>query len=311
MVNCVNRRIERVESRLKASDFKKYLDAFKLDCRLRNLTSKTIEGYYERLGYLFDYLQANSIAFDDIDRKVIQKYILSLNGSVSDETINGRIRVYRRFFNFLHEEGYCDRENPMIGVRLLRTARRTKPVVDTNDVQRIIASLESKSYEGNRNKVMVFLFWDGMLRLRELLSLKLDDIDLDGRLIKVFGKGRKERMVPLGIKTLRLLHQYLIKWRGKYPGDYLICMRNGRPLTERHCHKIIQTIGKKAGLKLYPHLLRHSAATWYIQQGGNPAVLQKILGHSSLLVTQNYLHLSNADTVSSYDSFSPANCLKI
>jgi hypothetical protein len=84
MVNYVNRRIERVESRLEAPDFKKYGDAFKLDCRLRNLTGKTIEGYYEKLGYLFDYLQANSIAFDDIDKKVIQNYILSLNGSVSE-----------------------------------------------------------------------------------------------------------------------------------------------------------------------------------------------------------------------------------
>jgi site-specific recombinase XerD len=150
-----------------------------------------------------------------------------------------------------------------------------------------------------------------MLRMNEVLSLKIGDIDLEGRLIKVFGKGRKERMVPLGVKTLRILHQYLIKWRSKFPANVLICMRNGQPLKDRHCHKIISSIGKKLGLTLYPHLLRHSAATWYIQQGGNPAVLQRILGHSSLLVTQNYLHLSNADTVASYESFSPSNCLRV
>ena len=77
----------------------------------------------------------------------------------------------------------------------------------------------------------------------------------------MFGKGRKERLVPLGVKTLKVLHQYLIKGRSRYPADHLICMRNGEPLTEPHCHKIIQRIGERNAVKLYPHLLRHWAAT--------------------------------------------------
>jgi site-specific recombinase XerD len=155
------------------------------------------------------------------------------------------------------------------------------------------------------------MMWDGMLRRNELLALKLTDINLDGRLIKVFGKGRKERMVPLGVKTVRALHQFLARWRSKFPGDTLICMRNGEQITERHCHKIVQQLGRKNGVKLYPHLLRHSAATWYIRQGGNPVILQGIMGHSSLTVTQQYLHLSSKDAVDSYDKFSPANALRL
>ena len=158
---------------------------------------------------------------------------------------------------------------------------------------------------------MVLLFWDGMLRLNEVRNLKLSDVDLEGRLIKVFGKGRKERMVPLGVKTLKAIQQFLIKWRSKYSGENLICMRNGQAIKERHYHKIIQQLGEKSGLKLHPHLLRHSAATWYIRQGGNPVILQKILGHSSLSVTQKYLHLSNEDAVNSYNDFSPSNGLKL
>ncbi len=147
-----------------------------------------------------------------------------------------------------------------------------------------------------------------MLRRNEVLGLKVGDIDLNSRLIKVFGKGRKERMVPLGVKTLKVLHQYLVKWRSKHSGDFVICMRNGEPVTERHCHKIIQRIGKKHGVKLYPHLLRRSAATWYIRQGGNRAILQGILGHTSPLVAQKYLHLSSQDALRFYNSYSPANC---
>jgi site-specific recombinase XerD len=303
--------IKRVEARYSDSEFKPYLDSFKLDCMVRNLTPKSIDVYFERLGYFFGYLREHEKTLERVTKRIIQEYILSLTGKVSDETVNGRIRACKRFFNHLEAEGIWESDNPAQNVKLLRTAKKIKPVLSPDDFQKIISSFDRKRFEGARNLVMILLMWDGMLRKGEVLGLKLSDIDLEGRLIKVFGKGRKERMVPLGVKTLRILHQYLIKWRSKFPGDILICMRNGQPLKDRHCHKIISSIGKKLGLILYPHLLRHSAATWYIQQGGNPAVLQRILGHTSLLVTQNYLHLSNADTVASYESFSPSNCLRV
>ena len=118
-------------------------------------------------------------------------------------------------------------------------------------------------------------------------------------------------MVPLGSKTLRILNQFLVRWRSKFPGDHVIAMRNGEPLTERHCHKLVQQLGKRHGLHVHPHLLRHSAATFYIQQGGNPAILQRILGHSSLTVTQKYLHLSNEDAARSYDTLSPGNAVRL
>jgi integrase/recombinase XerD len=304
-------RVERVETRFAGTTFRDYLDAFKLECQMKNLTEKSIDAYFERLGYFFDYLKTNELGLNQVTKRTIQDYVISLKDKVSDETINGRIRSYRRFFNFLFQEGLLESTNPMNGISLLRAAKRIKPIIEANDVQKISNSFDLKTFEGNRNRLMFLMFWDGMFRLSELLGLKKCDIDLNGHMVKVFGKGRKERMVPLGIKTLRLLHQYLIKWRTKYPGEYLICMRDGEMLSERRCHKIIQDIGKKAHLRLYPHLLRHSAATMYIRLGGNPAVLQKILGHHSISVTTQYLHLSNSDMVGSYETLSPSNCLKI
>ena len=311
MKNYVSHRIKRVETQLGTSDIKKYLDAFRFDCQLRNLTNKTLDCYYERLGYLFKYLENRQIPFVEVDRRLIQDFILLTKDSVSDETINGRIRVYRRFFNFLIEDGLWEGSNPMKGIQLLKTVKRVKPVIEIEDIQKILSSIPVKPFENARNRVMVLLFWDGMLRLNEVRNLKLSDVDLEGRLIKVFGKGRKERMVPLGVKTLKAIQQFLIKWRSKYSGENLICMRNGQAIKERHYHKIIQQLGEKSGLKLHPHLLRHSAATWYIRQGGNPVILQKILGHSSLSVTQKYLHLSNEDAVNSYNDFSPSNGLRL
>jgi site-specific recombinase XerD len=311
MSSDVIRKIDRVESQFTGSEFGSALSAFKFDCELRNLSNTSIACYHERLAYLFANLEEQGFTLTDATRRTVQDYIMSLKGSVSDETINGRIRVYRRFFNFLVDEGLWEGDSPMAGIKLLKTAKKVKPVVEPDVAQRILSSINKKTFEGNRNLVMVLLMWDGMLRKKEVLGLKLTDINLDGRLIKVFGKGRKERMVPLGVKTVRVLHQFLIRWRSKFPGDTLICMRNGEPVTERHCHKIIQQIGRKNGVELYPHLLRHSAATWYIRQGGNPVVLQGIMGHSSLTVTQQYLHLSSKDAVESYNKFSPANALRL
>ena len=159
---------------------------------------------------------------------------------------------------------------------------------------------------------MIMLFWTGMIRSNELRTLHIDDIDFQGRRIKVMGKGRKERIVPLGTRTLKLVQQYLVRFRSNYPGNDLICMRSGERMSERLVHKTIQRIGLSVGLKLHPHLLRHSAATWYAKQpGSNLEVLRQILGHSTLLVTQNYLHLSAADLSANHDLLSPDKMISI
>jgi site-specific recombinase XerD len=267
--------------------------------------------YFERLGYLFNYLNNQNATLAQLKRSIIQEYILSLKDRVSDETINGRIRVYRKFFNFLITESFWSTENPMKGISLLKTSKRIKPVLSADDLQAVLRGIKTNTFEGNRNLVMILVFWDTMVRLRELLTMKTSDLDLEAGLVKVFGKGRKERMVPMGNRTSKQICKYLIKWRSKYPGDFLFCMRNGEPLEERRCRKIVQETGNKQNIKLYPHLLRHSAATWYANQGGNLAVLQRILGHTSLAVTQNYLHVSVTDMIRSYQNLSPSNQLKL
>ena len=141
-------KIERVESRFDETEFKSYLDAFKFDCQVRNLTHKTLECYFERLGYLFAYLQEQDIPFAEVTKRVIQDYVMSLQGKVSDETVNGRIRVYRRFFNYLVEEGLWDSNNPMEGIKLLKTAKKVKPVLDPAMTQKIVNSLDKKCLKG-------------------------------------------------------------------------------------------------------------------------------------------------------------------
>lgn len=293
------------------SNWKTYVDAFVFGCKIRNLAPRTLSVYAERLGYLARWLEEKGIDIEDVTKRDIQDYLLTLIGAVSDETVNGRIRVYRRFFNYLEEEGLWDKPSPTHKLKLIKSEKRIKPVLSPEQIQKALQTLNKSTYEGYRNLTMVMLFWDAMIRKEELITLTLDHIDLRGGLIKVFGKGRKERHVPMGAKTIKTLHFYLNRWRNGSQGNLAFCQRSGKPITSRHCHKIIQEIGNKAGVALYPHLIRHSAATYFIRQGGSPVILQKILGHTSLTVTQNYLHMSNQDVVDTYERFSPSNAIRI
>ena len=293
------------------SHWKTYVDAFVFGCKIRNLAPRTLNVYAERLGYLIRHLEAKSIDIEDITKQDIQDYLLSLIGKVSDETVNGRIRVYRRFFNYLEEEGLWDKPNPTHKLKLIRTSKRIKPVIKPEQIEKILQTLNKSTFEGYRNLTMDMMFWDTMIRKEELITLNLDHVDLRGGVITVYGKGRKERQVPMGAKTIKTLHFYLNRWRNGTKGNLVFCQRSGKPITSRHCHKIIQTVGKKAKVNIYPHLIRHSAATYFIRQGGSPVILQKILGHTSLVVTQNYLHMDNKDMVDMYGQFCPSNAIQL
>lgn len=293
------------------SNWKTYVDAFVFGCRIRNLAPRTLNVYAERLGYLARHLEAKGIDIEEVTKQDIQNYLLELIGNVADETVNGRIRVYRRFFNYLEEEGIWDKPNPTHKIKLIKAEKRIKPVLSPEQIQSALQTLNKRTYEGYRNLTMVMLFWDAMIRKEELITLKVPGIDLRGGLIKVYGKGRKERQVPMGARMIKTMHFFLNRWRNGTSGELVFCQRNGKPITSRHCHKIIQDIGKKAGFILYPHLIRHSSATFFIRQGGSPVILQKIMGHTSLTVTQNYLHMSNQDMIDTYSKFSPSNAISV
>jgi site-specific recombinase XerD len=293
------------------SNWKTYVDAFVFGCKIRNLAPRTLSVYAERLGYLGRYLEEKGIDIEDITRQDIQDYLMSLIGHVADETVNGRIRVYRRFFNYLEEESLWEKPNPTKKLKLVKVSKRIKAVVSPEQIQQVLQCLNKSTYEGYRNLTMIMLFWDSMIRKEELITLSVDAIDLRTGLIKVYGKGRKERQVPMGAKTIKTLHFYLNRWRNGTSGNLVFCQRNGKPITSRHCHKIVQDLGNRAGIELYPHLIRHSAATFFIRQGGSPVILQKILGHTSLVVTQNYLHMSNQDMLETYSRFSPSNAISV
>jgi integrase/recombinase XerD len=256
------------------SDWKLFLDAFFFQCRVNNLSEKTVTVYAERLLYLARYLSERGIDVGDVTKRTIQEYVVHLQGTVSDSTVNGRVRVFRCFWNYLCEDGVWESPNPCHKVKLIREESKIKPVVTPEQYASVLRRIDRDTFEGFRNYTMMMVMWDSMIRRGELLTLLTDNVDLQAGLLKVMGKGRKERWVPVGPRTLQVLRKYLRSHRRELPGDVLFCSRLGCPLEADYVQKLVTRLGEKSGIRLYPHLIRHSAATSFIRHGGSSAVLQ-------------------------------------
>lgn len=306
------RQIERLRGEFSETNFWPVLESFLLDMETRNLTPKSIAGYFEHLGHLFRFIQGRGLGDPAAaGREDLQRYILSQRGKVSDHTVNTRLRHIRAFYNWMIREEILA-ASPMAKIRLLRADKGPKPVLPPESIKKLLSGLRGRKlrrFEADRNRAMIMVLWDGMVRLSELVGVELEDISVGQRLILIRGKGRKRRMVPLSQKTLKLTQRWQMMHRQGLPGSKLFCDRDGKDLQARNVRLILERLGNKYRIHVNPHLIRHSAATWYIKSGGSLERLRLILGHSSLIVTQNYLHLSAADLVEDFQDHSPANAL--
>jgi len=291
------------------SVWKTWVDALVYDCRARRLTPRTIGAYRERLDCLSHWMAEAGIEPENIDRSIMRRYVVETAGTVADETLAGRLRAWRRLFNFLAEDGLRDGPNPLDGVRI-RCEHKVKSVVPPTAFDTVLSACDRKSWVGARNFAMLLTMWDTMARRAEVQALDVTDVDLDGRVLRVQGKGRRERLVPVGDKTVKALHYWMRK-RASAGGAALFCTRQGRPLSYTHVHQVVRRTGRKAGVEIGCHAIRHSAATEYLRLGGSLAVLSKILGHSQLSTTSIYVHLSIEDAVKSYERFSPSASLRV
>jgi integrase/recombinase XerD len=286
------------------------LESFAFACRVKNLTPSTLKCYAERLAYLVTYCANLHKGLQELTQRDLQAYLMSILDSVSAATVNGRIRVFKVFYKHLLSEGLI-KSDPTAKISLVRAEQKVKAVLSQEQMSCVLSRLNRATRYGARSYCMILLMYDAMLRLNELLSLKIEDVDLRSRLIKVFGKGRKERIAPISDRTAKAIHTYILKYRTGNKTELLFANRMGGKIDPRRGHRIFSIAGKRVGIYLHPHLVRHSSASQFIRMGGNPAVLQKILGHSSLTVTQRYVHLSTDDLNVAYEKYSPAAGLRI
>jgi len=288
------------------------LKEFEFHIRAKNLSPKTISVYGERLGYFYRYLRDSATQFDSVTRHTIQDFILhQKDRGLKDISINGQIKVLKIFFKFLSTEGVVP-SNPVDNIPLMKVERRIRPIISEHDIQRLLAVPDKKTFFGMRNFCMILVFYDTLIRLAELTSIRLKDIDLENATIRVFGKGRKERVVPFGASTAKYLHRYLNRYRKEIPGDVCFCTRDGRMLDHRNVLRIMERSGDRIGVHVNPHLIRHSAATHRAISGMPAFLLQRLLGHTTLQMTQNYVHMADDKKLQeAFKQFSPLDAMRV
>lgn len=199
------------------------IERFQFTCAVKNLTEKTMKGYAERILYLHRYAVEIGKDLVGLTTRDIQQYILAILKTVCPETVNGRIRVFKVFYKTTCQEKLIQ-VDPMATIKQVRAEKKIKPVVSPEQIGQILDQFDRRTFYGARDYCMILLTFDAMLRLSELLSIRMKDLDLNSRLVKVYGKGRKERYSPFSELTCRRLRSFVAQHRRQMAGDYLFSM---------------------------------------------------------------------------------------
>ena len=275
---------------------KKYFN----NCFAKNLSKKTIDNYSHTLNCLINYLDSRGMDnFKLVDSDVISSFLKSRGEKVSKTTIRNNFVALRAFFNFMAMKGYIT-DNPFRYLSTPKIPKRKKIIFKNSEIQKLM-QFDTNTFLGSRNYcIMAFLFSTGM-RISELTSLRLDDIDLELELINIIGKGDKQRYVPISSPLKNLIIRYFKK-RNSYVTEhnlrsrYFFISRSGRMMCPTNVQDIFRKVKKQYGIdkkRFSPHTFRHTFATDYLLNGGDVFSLQKILGHSNLNTTKEYVDMDD------------------
>lgn len=242
----------------------------------------------------------NSDALVNVSREQITGYMTQLKEKgLAAATIARKLAAIKAFYRFMTAEGYMD-ANPAEVVEAGTKGIKLPRVLSEDEVVRLLNQPDITSAEGFRDRTMLEVLYATGMRVSELINLTLERVDLNMKYIIAFGKGSKERIVPLGSAAAEFLQQYLEKVRPKLTHEdrntnIVFLAFGGHELTRQRFWQIIRAYGRKANINkaLTPHILRHSFATHLLDNGADLRSVQELLGHSDISTTQIYTHLTN------------------
>lgn len=242
----------------------------------------------------------NSDALVNVSREQITGYMTQLKEKgLAAATIARKLAAIKAFYRFMTAEGYMD-ANPAEVVEAGTKGIKLPRVLSEDEVVRLLSQPDITTAEGFRDRTMLEVLYATGMRVSELINLTLERVDLNMKYIIAFGKGSKERIVPLGSVAAEFLQQYLEKVRPKltHAGrntNIVFLAFGGHELTRQRFWQIIRGYGRKANINkaLTPHILRHSFATHLLDNGADLRSVQELLGHSDISTTQIYTHLTN------------------
>ena len=260
--------------------------------------------------YLKDNFSLTLEQPDKITKKHITSFLKTLHLQGFKKTsISRKLSALRGFFKFLEKKKIIDK-NPIIGISNPKTGKHHPKVLNIDQITKLLDKTQDYSPKGLRNRALLELLYGSGLRISEALSLNIDDIDFSQGLIKIRGKGNKERIVPITSKCRELMLRYLEQRNAFNPKDRtraLFLGVRGKRLNRREAVRIVERACMKVSLPVLisPHTLRHSFATHMLESGADLRIVQKLLGHSRLSTTQRYTHITMGKIAHIYDNAHP------
>jgi integrase/recombinase XerC len=283
-----------------------YLDAE------RNASRYTVRNYTHDLLDFFSYLKSKKIgSLNEVDRQVLRGYLSHLmKKGLAKVSLSRKLSAIRSFYRYLLREELVE-SSPVADTSSPKLDKRLPKFLNPDEVVRLLEAPDSSTAPGQRDRALIELLYASGLRVSELVSLDLEQVNLETNEIRAWGKGAKERVVLMGKPAAAALASYLSQGRpqllGKKKGSALFLNRNGGRLTARSIQRILGKHTRAAGIKkrVHPHLLRHTFATHLLDGGADLRVVQELLGHASLVSTQIYTHVSQSRARKVYLSAHP------
>lgn len=270
---------------------------FEFNCQCRKLSDKTIRNYGKLIGYLLDYLkeQHKVLCLEDVRPMYIKAYLMMLQErGAKPQYINDQLKAFKVLFRYLYEEGYTD----SILTERIKNVKQPKTIIKTfteQEVKKLTEYYSGHTFMEVRNRLMLMTFFDTGIRVSELIDLKLSQVKDEYTLIH--GKGDKERVVPKSPLLNKWMFKYLNTRENFFAyrrvPENVFLSRNGRPMTTEAIHRVIKIAGKAVGvsrdIRVSPHTCRHTFAQMQLKNGLDLYSLSRLMGHSSISITQRYL----------------------
>jgi integrase/recombinase XerC len=276
----------------------KALDAFCAYLKNKNSSELTIGAYQTDLIQFLEFsahelgLESQDLEVEKVDKYIIRSYIgIMTERKLSRKSIARKVAAIRSFFRFLCREGILA-QSPVQKIITPKVTKSLPRFLYYEHIDKLLQASDQIAKNGIRDRVILELLYGSGLRVSELVGLDIADVDLAGSLIRVSGKGKKERIVPLTDPAKEAVNAYLKKRKDKEPA--LLLNYKDTRLTARSVRRVLDKLEKKANLNqhIHPHMLRHTFATHLLDGGADLRSVQELLGHKKLSSTQIYTHLT-------------------
>lgn len=272
----------------------------------KNVSGHTLLNYHLDLKGFRNFLSEKDVR--EIERLDIRKFLSHLKEkNLKKRTLARKLSTLRSFFKFLLREGYI-KTDPVGGVSSPKLEKKLPIFLDVDKVTKFVESPDRDSIQGLRDRAILETLYSTGIRVSELVGLNIGRVDFIGGIVKVYGKGKKERLAPIGDKALRAIRDYLDQQhQAKLDSRALFLNKHNNRLTDRGVQNLVNKYIQKASLKekISPHTLRHSFATHLLDRGADLRSVQELLGHASLSTTQIYTHITTAHLKSVYNKAHP------